>query len=69
MKNRKYFQILAGTMMILLFVSVFCLQAAAKEIKVGVIFDYMRFMPTPRARWKWPSTKRSDCSIRKMWIC
>jgi len=40
MKNRKYFQVLAGTMIILLFVSVFCLQAAAKEIKIGVIFDY-----------------------------
>lgn len=40
MENRKYFQILAGTMMILLFMSVFCLHAADKEIKVGVIFDY-----------------------------
>jgi len=40
MKNSKYFQVLAGTMIILLFMSVFCLQAAAKEIKIGVIFDY-----------------------------
>ncbi|CAB1085427.1 hypothetical protein D1AOALGA4SA_12914 [Olavius algarvensis Delta 1 endosymbiont] len=40
MKNRKYFQVIAGITMILLFVSVFCLQAAAKEIKIGVIFDY-----------------------------
>ena len=40
MKKRKRFQLLVGISILLFFASVFGSQAMAKEIKIGVIFDY-----------------------------